>query len=123
MLRKLNQTFARFESHFSDFFGAFRQQEMLAPSLVGLHSEMGQQNKSPSLTEIIGDIFLMAVPKSRVTRSIIHAFYRSRRSPMQEKQENISDIFQNQKNGFFVKDAVNQNFLIAFVRRMRMFVR
>jgi hypothetical protein len=71
MLRKLNQTFVRFESHFSDFFNAFRQQEMFAPALVGLHSE-ASQSKLPSLTEIIGDIFLMAAPKSKVFRLILY---------------------------------------------------
>jgi hypothetical protein len=40
---------------------------MLMPSFVGSHADMRQETNLPSISEIIGDIFLMAAPKSKVS--------------------------------------------------------
>jgi hypothetical protein len=67
MLRKLSQTISKLESKFFNIFTPFRSQDMLMPSFVGAHPEMRHETNLPSISEIIGDIFRMAAPKSKVS--------------------------------------------------------
>lgn len=67
MLRKLSQSLARLESRFCNMFTPFQSHGMLMPSYAGFHPEMNQETNLPStINEIIGDILLMAAPKSKV---------------------------------------------------------
>ncbi len=62
--RVLFQTLYRIENNLSNIFFPWNQHKMIAPAFAGMSNQTEQ--KSSSITDIFGDIFLMAAPKSKV---------------------------------------------------------
>lgn len=78
MLKKLTQALYQIERSFYQNFMHFNQQDMLVPSFVGgINIPRNESTNQPSFSEIIGDIFLMAAPKSKVNLFRVSRYFNS----------------------------------------------